>query len=41
MNPFIEYMLQFGHLNKQQIELIESKMSELILQKDQYFSEAG
>lgn len=41
MNPFIEYSLQFGLLNKQQIELIESKMTELVLQKDQYFSEAG
>lgn len=41
MKAFIEYALQFGHLNKQQVELIESKMSELVLQKDQYFSEAG
>ncbi|WP_343632120.1 Crp/Fnr family transcriptional regulator [Fluviicola sp.] len=41
MNAFIEYSLQFGHLNQQQIALIESKMSELDLQEGQYFSEAG
>ena len=41
MNPFIEFSLQFGHLNKQQVELIESKMTSLLLQKDRYFSEAG
>lgn len=41
MNAFIEYCLQFGHLNPQQIALIESKMRELKLPKDHYFSEAG
>ena len=41
MKEFIEYALQFGSLNKQQIELVATKMTELKLQKDQYFSEAG
>ncbi len=41
MKELIEYILQFGSLNKQQIDLIKSKASELYLQKDEYFSEAG
>jgi CRP-like cAMP-binding protein len=41
MKALIEYILQFGHLNTQQIALIESKATELSLQKDEYFSEAG
>jgi len=41
MKEFIEYILQFGSLNQQQIDLISKKASELELQKDEYFSEAG
>jgi len=40
MKEFIEYVLQFGSLNKQQINLVESKLTELELQKDEYFSKA-
>jgi len=41
MEELIEYILQFGNLNKQQMELIASKVTELELSKDAYFSEAG
>lgn len=41
MKELIKYILQFGNLNKQQIDLILSKGEELHLQKDEYFSEAG
>jgi CRP-like cAMP-binding protein len=41
MKEFIEYTLQFGNLNQQQIELISRKGIELRLSKDEYFSEAG
>lgn len=41
MKEFIEYILQFGNLNKQQIDLIKSKATEIELSKDEYFSEAG
>lgn len=41
MEEMIEYILQFGNLNKQQIDLITSKTTELELKKDEYFSEAG
>lgn len=41
MNEFIEYILQFGNLNKQQIDLITSKAKEIELNKDGYFAEAG
>lgn len=41
MDRFIEYILQFGRLNKQQIELVKSKASPISLAKDEYFSEAG
>jgi hypothetical protein len=41
MNAFIEYILQFGNLNKQQIDLVKTKMTELELKKEAYFSEAG
>ncbi|MEQ9443311.1 MAG: Crp/Fnr family transcriptional regulator [Cyclobacteriaceae bacterium] len=40
MEELIEYILQFGNLNKQQIDLVISKAKELNLQKDEYFSEA-
>lgn len=41
MEKFIEYILQFGNLNKQQIDLIKSKAKEIELSKDEYLSEAG
>lgn len=41
MEEFIEYILQFGSLNQQQIDLISKKATKLDLQKEQYFSEAG
>jgi len=37
----IRYLLQFGDLNAQQIELIKSKVLPLRLTKEDYFSEAG
>lgn len=41
MEELIEYILQFGNLNKQQIDLIASKVKAIELRKDEYFSEAG
>ncbi|MEO7976944.1 Crp/Fnr family transcriptional regulator [Flavobacterium sp.] len=41
MKAFIDYTLQFGNLNQQQIDLITKKAVELQLPKDEYFSEAG
>lgn len=41
MEELIEYILQFGNLNKQQLDLVTSKATEIKLQKDEYFSEAG
>lgn len=41
METFIEYILRFGNLNKQQIDLIKSKASETELHKDDYYWEAG
>lgn len=41
MKELIEYILQFGNLNKQQLDLIRSKAKERVLPKDEYFSEAG
>lgn len=41
MEKFIEYILQFGNLNKQQIDLIKSKATEIELRKDDYYWEAG
>ncbi|MCW3170365.1 Crp/Fnr family transcriptional regulator [Chryseobacterium sp. 09-1422] len=41
MKEFIDYILQFGDLNRQQIDLITSKATRLNLRKDEYFSEAG
>jgi len=41
MNEWIEFILQFGNLNKQQIDLVQKKATEIQLQKDAYFSEAG
>jgi CRP-like cAMP-binding protein len=41
MKEFVDYVLQFGNLNQQQIDLIAKKGFELTLRKDEYFSEAG
>lgn len=41
MEKFIEYILQCGNLNKQQIDLIKSKATEIELHKDDYYWEAG
>lgn len=41
MEEMIQYILQFGMLNKQQIELIRSKGKLLEVKKEDYFSEAG
>ena len=41
MDKFIEYVLQFATLNKQQIDLIASKATLLELRKDDYYWEAG
>jgi len=41
MDKLIEYILQFGNLNSQQITLVLSKATEVVLEKDEYFSEAG
>lgn len=41
MEEFIDYILQFGNLNKQQIDFITSKARELALRKDDYYWEAG
>ena len=37
----INYLLQFGNLNTQQIQLIEESVTIVSLEKDEYFSEAG
>lgn len=41
MKELINYILQFGSLNQQQLAFIEKMTSEIELQKDEYFSEAG
>jgi CRP-like cAMP-binding protein len=41
MNQFIDFILQFGNLNQQQIDLVSNKAKELELRKDEYFIEAG
>jgi CRP-like cAMP-binding protein len=41
MKELINYILQFGILNQQQIDFIENKAIEVALEKDDYFSEAG
>lgn len=41
MKEFIDYILQFGNLNQQQIDLISKKAKELELHKDDYYLEAG
>ena len=41
MKEFIDYVLQFGNLNKQQIDLITGKANEIALRKDEFYWEAG
>lgn len=41
MDELIEYILRFGNLNTQQIDLIRQSATEKELHKDEYFSEAG
>ena len=41
MKELLEYILQFGNLNEQQIGLLSSKATEIALQKGEYFLEAG
>lgn len=41
MEELIQYILKFGSLNKQQIELIIDTGKALKIKKDNYFSEAG
>ena len=41
MKEFIDYILQFGNLNQQQIDFISKKGNEFELRKDEYFAEAG
>lgn len=41
MEALIDYLLQFGHLNQQQIDLVKSKGVLKQLKKDEYYAEAG
>ncbi|KAF2513866.1 Crp/Fnr family transcriptional regulator [Flavobacterium foetidum] len=41
MKELVDYILQFGSLNQQQIDLISRKAEEIEIKKDDYFSEAG
>lgn len=41
MKELFDFILRFGNLNQQQMDLIASKATELNLPKDEYFSEAG
>ena len=41
MKELVNFILQYGNLNQQQIELITGKATELEIRKDEYFSEAG
>ncbi|MCL7986722.1 Crp/Fnr family transcriptional regulator [Sphingobacterium sp. lm-10] len=41
MNTLIDFILQFGQLNKQQIDFILSKAKVLEFKKEAYFSEGG
>jgi CRP-like cAMP-binding protein len=41
MEALINYLLHFGQLNQQQINLIKSTIKIVELKKDDYFSEAG
>ncbi|WP_158800322.1 Crp/Fnr family transcriptional regulator [Pedobacter sp. L105] len=41
METLINYLLQFGHLNQQQIDLIKSKGVLKELKKDEFYAKAG
>ena len=41
MEALINYLLQFGNLNQQQIELVKSKGVVKEIRKDEYYQEAG
>ncbi|MEA5404405.1 Crp/Fnr family transcriptional regulator [Arcicella sp. DC2W] len=41
MKELISYILRFGNLNPQQIDFIAEKAKEIVIHKDEYFSEAG
>ena len=41
MESLINYLLQFGHLNQQQIDLVKSKGIVRDIKKDTYYQEAG
>ena len=41
MKELVNYILQFGNLNQQQIDLIASKAEEREIRKEHYFAEAG
>lgn len=41
MDPFIRYILQFGNLNDQQMDLVKSKATAIELRKDEFYWEAG
>lgn len=41
MKEFVEYILRFGNLNQQQLDLILKNATELNLRKDEYYLEAG
>ncbi|MBC7890009.1 MAG: Crp/Fnr family transcriptional regulator [Ferruginibacter sp.] len=41
MEALIDYLLQFGHLNQQQIDLVKSKAVFREIKKDEHYQEAG
>jgi len=41
MEELISYLLQFGHLNQKQVDLVKAKAEEKNIVKGEYFSEAG
>lgn len=41
MEAMINYLLQFGQLNQQQVDLVKSKASIKTVKKDEYYQEAG
>lgn len=41
MKELVNYLLQFAHLNQQQIDLVKSKGVFKEIKKDEYFQEAG
>lgn len=41
MENLINYLLTFGQLNQQQVDLIKHKTRKIMLKKEEYFSEAG